>query len=1096
MRKLLLLVMTLSFSIQASHAEQQPRTTPSAKPPTDSVVDPRVAKFNRSINVLRQLYNDKKFAEAIALGTEIVEQARTLYGERHLRYTGSLYNLGLMYNGAKRTKEALGYFTKAFTSQHVLRSPADTAYQRVLNSIDAANKQLGRARETGRFYTLALKKLNQQGQINSEAAVYYYTKAGQLMRYLAEYDNAEQLLRHALKTRQRISPPDSSDNVTQTNNLAGLLRARGKFGEAEPLYLEAIRLQIKSKGEWNASTGILLDNIAVMYLNMGSPEKAEPYQKRALAILEKTLGREARSTGITLANLAELYRNLGRLTESEPLFQRAVTVLTKTLPPNHPHLGYVYDNMAGLYRLQNNNAKAYDTYRKAIQLLKAAHGPAHPEVGVALNNIGLVLGDLGRHKEAEANFIEAITLATNAHGPDSVVLSASLGNLADVRIVLGRLKEARQDAARAIRLISKALGDRSQKLILPLTRLGEIEKREGNIQAAFEHFLNAAEIYEQARRRGSTTANSIEDNGAINSLIDAAHTLATKRGTSPQPKVETAAFHFSQLKTLTSAGDALNKLGARLGADNPALRVLARERQDIANVWAKADKTLLAAVSADPKSRNATREAELRAKILLYGKRMAQLDADLAKSYPQFAELSHPSPVSVADIQAKLEPTEVILQYLVMPRHTYAWAITTSSIKFKKIDLPRRTLRDHVHALRCGLDQAEWIGEEKPLRCLNLTGRFAEGDQLPFAVDRAHALYTKLFQPFADTIKGRKLLLVGSDALARLPVHILLTAPIANDNLDTLRNAPWLVRRHAISVLPSSSSLVILRRERTHSGNSQATVDANRQPYLALANPLLLGATGTNRSAFAFNECPPAKRKPAARHVAAVVGTLAGYFRGGKADIARLRLLEPLPETATEVCAVARDLGTSLDSVLLGDGATETAIKTLNSTGNGLEHYSVLHFATHGLVSGELRGLAEPALVLTPPATATPLDDGVLTASEVAELKLNADWVILSACNTAAGSGHGGDALSGLARSFFYAGARSLLVSHWPVRSDAAVALTTRAIRRLTQQSRLGRSAAMQQAMISVIADENIYGSAHPQVWAPFVVVGEGTRRR
>jgi len=95
-------------------------------------------------------------------------------------------------------------------------------------------------------------------------------------------------------------------------------------------------------------------------------------------------------------------------------------------------------------------------------------------------------------------------------------------------------------------------------------------------------------------------------------------------------------------------------------------------------------------------------------------------------------------------------------------------------------------------------------------------------------------------------------------------------------------------------------------------------------------------------------------------------------------------------------------------------------------------------FATHGLVAGDLANVVEPALMFSPPETATELDDGLLTASEVAQLDLDADWVVMSACNTAAGASKSAQALSGLARAFFYAGARALLVSHWAVNSRAA----------------------------------------------------------
>jgi CHAT domain-containing protein len=211
--------------------------------------------------------------------------------------------------------------------------------------------------------------------------------------------------------------------------------------------------------------------------------------------------------------------------------------------------------------------------------------------------------------------------------------------------------------------------------------------------------------------------------------------------------------------------------------------------------------------------------------------------------------------------------------------------------------------------------------------------------------------------------------------------------------------------------------------------------------------------------------------------------------------VEEVRAQYPLPETADELCAVARLAGSQQDAVYLGEKATETTIKALSADGT-LAQARVVHFATHGLLAGETEMLgssrAEPALRLTPPALASEEDDGLLTALEIAHLKLDADWVVLSAGNTAASDKPGAEALSGLARAFFYAGARALLVSHWAVTSEATVKLITQAFDEIKANRKLGRAEAMRRSMVAMIATG---GRAHPSLWAPFVV-GEGASGR
>ena len=169
-------------------------------------------------------------------------------------------------------------------------------------------------------------------------------------------------------------------------------------------------------------------------------------------------------------------------------------------------------------------------------------------------------------------------------------------------------------------------------------------------------------------------------------------------------------------------------------------------------------------------------------------------------------------------------------------------------------------------------------------------------------------------------------------------------------------------------------------------------------------------------------------------------------------------------------------------------------MKGLSDRG-ALANYRILHFATHGALSGEIQGGTEPGLILNPPKQVTELDDGYLSASDIAGLKLNADWVILSACNTAAGSADNADALSGLARAFLYAGTRALLVSHWAVYSDTTVKLITNALSTMAADASVGRAEALRRSILTLI-ETGAPHEAHPAHWAPFVVVGEGATTR
>ena len=573
-------------------------------------------------------------------------------------------------------------------------------------------------------------------------------------------------------------------------------------------------------------------------------------------------------------------------------------------------------------------------------------------------------------------------------------------------------------------------------------------------------------------------------------------------------------FETAQWGQSSEAAQSLVQMSARAARGEPELAGIARERQDLVGEWQARDAVRSADVSQPPEKRNKDAEAANVARLGAIDARIGEIDKQLAKDFPDYATLVSPKPISITDVQSQLSDGEVLILFLdtpewkPTPEETFIWVVTKTESRWVHSELGTQALSDKVQALRCGLDDAEWDGIEKPARCAKLLGVGKPGakDPLPFSFAIAHDLYEGSFGQVADLIKDKRLIIVPSGPLTSLPFQVLVTEPPnvpMGAKYEDYREVAWLARDHAITVLPSVASLKSLRAFAKGSpgsgiirgygnpllaGNSECP-PATARVELCRGTPQLVQVTDATSSSPRTARGRGGRRSAGLDHV----------FRNGsgqEAVLTEVRALCPLPDTAQEIRCVAKSLGVPDSEIHLGETATEADIKGLSESGK-LATYKVIHFATHGLLAGDVAEMAkrqgEPALVLTPPKTPKDADDdGLLTASEVTQLKLNADWVILSACNTAAGDKLGAEALSGLARAFFYAGTRALLVSHWPVYSDAAVRLIEGTFDELKAHPEIGRAEAQRRAMVALMTDPSEEDNAHPSVWAPFVVVGEG----
>lgn len=421
--------------------------------------------------------------------------------------------------------------------------------------------------------------------------------------------------------------------------------------------------------------------------------------------------------------------------------------------------------------------------------------------------------------------------------------------------------------------------------------------------------------------------------------------------------------------------------------------------------------------------------------------------AYVRQQVPSIAELVTPKPRSITNYQQLLKPDEALIATLVTPRDLYVWSLTARGVSLSRKSISDREVGALVTRLRAGLTPA------------SSGGRTTLPD---FDAAAAHELYQLIFEPVAASLKDVKhVIWYGHGPLGSVPPAVLVAKKPPKALLGTPKEfgqTQFLVDRFAFSALADLSLFPVHRNATTRPAHARA--------FLGVGAPMLDAAE--------VSAGPRSK----------------SYDLAGAMDGKALRELPVLAESVDEINGLAAALGTGSSTIWLGPDADEKRFRD-----DALRGYQVVALATHGFMAYEVQNIPEPSLMLALVPDAKDRFDGLLTTREIVDLKLDADLVVLSACNTAAADGRPrSETFTGLTQAFFTAGARTLMASHWPVMSGAAVQLSVATIdasRKQNQPLALSLQRAMQTARRDGAASPI---ESHPSYWGPFVVVGDGNR--
>jgi CHAT domain-containing protein len=773
---------------------------------------------------------------------------------------------------------------------------------------------------------------------------------------------------------------------------------------------------------------------------------------------------------------------------------------------------------------QGKLSEAEADARRALLGVLKAQGKYTPTTPQFIVGLAAILVEQGRYQEAEKLARSALdiqrTLGIRDDAPQSVAMLSGLGNILvaerkakDAAVVYAQLDKAMEQWAPRQREAFELNGSRIAALYASgqletgiaaaealvkrqIARtgansfdaawahgtLGEGYARAGRDADAITEFKVAVPMLMSAARETDNNDPTLvaARNARLQRIVEAyIAVLARSQNTSNDVAVET--FGLADAVRGHAVQQALADSSARMVARDTALAELVRTEQDRAKQISAELGALNNLLALPSDQRDGQNVSAINAEIEKLRAERKTAQQQIKQRFPAYANLVDPKPPTVDEIKAALRPGEALLSFYLGQDRSFVWAVPKEGpVAFAAVPATAPELEAIVRRLRKSLEPQVATIQEIP----------------PFDLTRAYQLYGTLLKPVeAGWLNSKSLIVVTNGALGELPLGLLPTAPSQVDPKATplfagYQDVPWLARTHAVTVVPSVSALVTLR-------------------HLPAGAPSRDKLIGFGDPYFNTRDAAEAEKESAEMEVAAAdTATESAVTRGvplrlraaphtEDVDTAELAMLPRLPDTRAELMAMAKALDVDPGKALyLGKDANEQNVETMD-----LSHYRIVAFATHGLLPGDIDGLTQPALALTAPEIASVKGNGLLTMEKILALKLDADWVVLSACNTAAGAGAGAEAASGLGSAFFYAGTRSLLVTNWSVHSASARELISDVFRRQSADQSLSRSEALRRAMMALLdgagytdsEGKMLFSYAHPLFWAPYSIIGDGS---
>lgn len=1011
---------------------------------------------------------------------EAIEQWRAA-GDRKWE-AQALNNIGIVYRNASQFEKAADSFGQALAVRREIKDRDGEGA--TLNGLATLYLRQSQSEKARGFYEQALAIFRETRNQYGEGTV--LQNLGLVHSNLNQYEKARGSYEQALALRRETG--DREGEGATLNGLGVLYGRLNKSEQALEYYEQslAIRRAVRDReGE-----GQVLNNLGLVYNDLSQNRKALEYYEQALAIMRET--RNRRGEGLTLNSLGGVHLDLSQNEKAREYYEQALAIMREVRDRDAE--GQVLNNLGLIFSHLRQNEKALGYYEQTLAIMREI-GDRRKE-GVALNNLGGVYRNLDQYEKAREYYEQALAAARetgNRHGEGQAL--NNLGEvyrnglrfdkaleryeqaLAIMRETRDRLNEAKAHANLGglyllVSQYEKALEHLEQALAIrreiadpageaqTLYSLATLERNRGNLSEALKR-IEAALVVTENLRAGYANQELRSAFFATVQIYYEVYVdlLMRLHKENPSAGHDAAALQASERSRARSLLDMLAEAGAdiRQGVE-PRLVESERSLQQQLNLKARLQSKLLSGPHTTEQAADAAREVDELAS------EYQTLRARIRQSSPRYATLTQPVSLGLKEIQQLLDADTLLLEYALGEYRSYLWAVSRTAVA--TYELPHRAEIERA---------ARRVYESWSAGNATADSGYAEA---------ADSLSRMLLGPVAARLGKKRLLVVSNGYLQYLP-FAALPAPRVEGAAGrgsvgrgvrrpaSKGPATPLIVEHEVVSLPSASLLAVLRREMSGRAPAPGMIAALADPVFDSADLRVKPEAGQQVSAGQNRADEPqaAKPSPALR----LPRELERSARdAGGLSFERLRSSR---DEAEEIVALARG-GENLKALDF-EASRATALS------DELGRYRIVHFATHGILNSQHPELS--GLVLSLVDERGQPQEGFLRAHEVYNLKLGADLVVLSACQTALGKEVRGEGLVGLTRGFMYAGSPRVVASLWRVPSRATAELMKRFYRGMLAEG-LRPAAALRAAQVAMLQEKKWN---EPYYWAAFVLQGE-----